>query len=111
MQSLSLPRFFAPPRALERLACSKTNAHSPPQLTSVKLEPTARRACLCPFPSHTRVPLGMPSLAPPSAVIIVFVKPPLPGKAKTRLSAGVGAEAAVAFYRECAERTIRAACR
>ena len=48
--------------------------------------------------------------APPSAVLIVFVKPPQPGRAKTRLAAGVGAEAAVAFYRACAERAIRAAC-
>jgi len=46
-----------------------------------------------------------------AASLVVFVKPPLPGQAKTRLAAGVGPVAAVDFYRACAERAIRAACR
>jgi uncharacterized protein len=43
--------------------------------------------------------------------VVVFVKAPVPGRVKTRLAAGVGADAAIAFYRACAERTIREACR
>jgi glycosyltransferase A (GT-A) superfamily protein (DUF2064 family) len=33
------------------------------------------------------------------ACIIVFVRNPVPGRVKTRLAAGIGAEAACDFYR------------
>jgi glycosyltransferase A (GT-A) superfamily protein (DUF2064 family) len=37
------------------------------------------------------------------AVIVVFARLPVAGKVKTRLAAGVGPEAAAAFYKLCAE--------
>lgn len=50
---------------------------------------------------------------PADAVVTVsvFVKLPRPGFVKTRLAAGVGDEAAAAFYRACAERTVDVVCR
>ena len=43
--------------------------------------------------------------------IVVFARLPVPGKVKTRLAAGVGPDAAAAFYRACAERVIAEAAR
>lgn len=37
------------------------------------------------------------------AVIVVFARLPVPGQVKARLAAGVGPEAAAAFYKLCAE--------
>jgi uncharacterized protein len=36
---------------------------------------------------------------PPGPLLVVFAKAPRPGRVKTRLAAGIGAEAALAFYR------------
>ena len=40
------------------------------------------------------------------AAAIIFLRAPVPGRAKTRLAAGVGAVAAAEFYRCCAERIV-----
>ncbi len=45
---------------------------------------------------------------PPNA-ILVFVRAPEPGRVKTRLAAGIGAEAALAVYRRLAEHAVREA--
>ena len=39
--------------------------------------------------------------------LIVFVRLPVPGKVKSRLSESLGPRAAAAFYRECAEKLFR----
>jgi uncharacterized protein len=41
-----------------------------------------------------------------TASLLVFVKPPLPGLVKTRLAAGLGADAAADLYRALAERVL-----
>ncbi|GBF95686.1 hypothetical protein Rsub_08668 [Raphidocelis subcapitata] len=41
--------------------------------------------------------------------LVLFARLPVPGKAKTRLAAGVGAEPAADFYRQCAEHAFRQA--
>lgn len=51
------------------------------------------------------------SRAPGSVALVLFARLPVPGKAKTRLAAAVGAEAAAAVYKACAERAFRAALR
>ncbi|CAI5533659.1 unnamed protein product [Closterium sp. Naga37s-1] len=38
--------------------------------------------------------------------VMIFVKRPAPGRVKTRLAAGVGAEAACDFYRACCEHVV-----
>ncbi|CAI5484102.1 unnamed protein product [Closterium sp. Yama58-4] len=38
--------------------------------------------------------------------VMIFVKRPAPGRVKTRLAAGVGADAACAFYRACCEHVV-----
>lgn len=43
--------------------------------------------------------------------IVVFARLPVPGKAKTRLAASVGNEAAAEFYKLCAEQTFHSAYR
>ncbi len=45
---------------------------------------------------------------PRSAVVMMFVKDPKPGKVKTRLAEGIGPRAAAAVYRRLAERAVRA---
>ena len=50
-------------------------------------------------------------LAEPPAALVLFARLPVPGKAKTRLAAGVGGEAAAELYRACAENTFRQALR
>lgn len=40
------------------------------------------------------------------AAIVVFARHPTPGRAKTRLAAGVGPDAAAQFYKLCAETVI-----
>jgi glycosyltransferase A (GT-A) superfamily protein (DUF2064 family) len=47
----------------------------------------------------------------PEVVLVLFARLPVPGKAKTRLAAGVGREAAAEFYRACAEHAFREALR
>lgn len=42
-------------------------------------------------------------------VIIVFAKAPRMGSVKTRLARGIGPASALAFYRQCLERTVRQA--
>lgn len=44
-------------------------------------------------------------------VVIVFVKYPTPGEVKTRLARAVGENEATLFYKDCAEHTVRIACR
>ena len=43
------------------------------------------------------------------AAIIIFARLPVPGKVKTRLAAGVGADAACKFYAACAAHTFHEA--
>jgi glycosyltransferase A (GT-A) superfamily protein (DUF2064 family) len=45
------------------------------------------------------------------AALVIFARLPVPGRAKTRLAAGVGAEGAAELYRLCAERAFREALR
>lgn len=44
-----------------------------------------------------------------SACIVLFVKPPVPGRVKTRLARDIGNEAACAVYRTLADRVVAAA--
>ena len=39
--------------------------------------------------------------------IIVFARHPTPGRAKTRLAAGIGPDGAALFYKHCAELVIQ----
>lgn len=48
---------------------------------------------------------------PAPASLTLFVKDPVPGTVKTRLAAGIGPDAAAAFYRACAERAVAVAAR
>lgn len=43
--------------------------------------------------------------------LVLFARLPVPGRAKTRLAAGVGAEEAAAFYTACAEHVVAQALR
>ena len=54
---------------------------------------------------------AQPPSSPPSFSLTVFVKHPVPGTVKTRLAAGVGADAATALYRACAEHAVAVAAR
>ena len=60
-------------------------------------------------PEAARSPPHTQMACPPA--LIVFVRHPTPGAVKTRLAAGVGAEAAALFYRRCAERVVAQAAR
>lgn len=46
-----------------------------------------------------------------AAVICIFARLPIAGKAKTRLSATIGPNAAAEFYRQCAELVFQSAFR
>ncbi|CAI5990380.1 unnamed protein product [Closterium sp. NIES-65] len=50
--------------------------------------------------SEAREPLGA------QQAVMIFVKRPAPGRVKTRLAAGVGADAACDFYRACCEHVV-----
>ena len=57
------------------------------------------------------VAMAAPAGAAPREVertcaVVLFARLPVPGKVKTRLAAGVGAEAAASFYRRVAERAL-----
>lgn len=52
-----------------------------------------------PTPHHS-------TIQPAEVVVVVFARLPVPGKVKTRLAAGVGADQAAAFYKLCAEHTV-----
>ena len=39
--------------------------------------------------------------------LVMFARLPVPGRVKTRLAAGLGAEAACRFYAACAERVLK----
>ena len=59
------------------------------------------------------VAMAAPAGAAPREVertcaVVLFARLPVPGKVKTRLAAGVGAEAAASFYRRVAERAFAA---
>ncbi len=41
------------------------------------------------------------------AVVVLFVKPPIPGRVKTRLARDIGAEAACSIYRALVERVLQ----
>lgn len=43
--------------------------------------------------------------------LVLFARLPVPGRAKTRLAAGVGAEGAAGFYKACAEHAFAQALR
>lgn len=45
------------------------------------------------------------------SALVIFARLPVPGVAKTRLAAGIGAEAAAAAYKLCAEAVFAAAAR
>jgi len=44
-----------------------------------------------------------------ASAVIVFARLPVPGKVKTRLAKGIGAERAATFYKQCAEHVLRQA--
>jgi glycosyltransferase A (GT-A) superfamily protein (DUF2064 family) len=46
-----------------------------------------------------------------AVTLALFARLPVPGKAKTRLAAGVGPGPAARFYQACAENTFREALR
>ncbi|GBF95687.1 hypothetical protein Rsub_08669 [Raphidocelis subcapitata] len=56
-------------------------------------------------------PQARPADAPQRGrtALVLVARLPVPGKAKTRLAAGVGAESAADFYRQCAEHAFRQA--
>jgi hypothetical protein len=55
-------------------------------------------------------PHGGMGADPPRAALIVFARLPVPGACKTRLAAGIGAEAAAHTYKLCAQAVFAAAC-
>ena len=73
----------------------------------------ASQTLLVPHPCIAITVLCLPShdCMAASAVVIVFVKLPVPGKVKTRLARGVGEEGAARFYKTCAERAVHTASR
>lgn len=48
---------------------------------------------------------------PPTCALLVFAKPPIPGRVKTRLAASLGAAGAAALHRACVADAIRLASR
>ena len=59
-------------------------------------------------PADIAAALPCPCMTASDAVII-FARLPVPGKVKTRLAAGVGADRACSFYAACAEHIFRQA--
>ncbi len=56
---------------------------------------------------HLADALALPLPVPPTNVLIIFIREPVPGRVKTRLAASVGAERACAIYMAMAEHVVR----